>query len=82
MDTIQQKLSQEIAFEQFLAFTYLVNSDKNKYGSLLNNLKQQQSLKHDQYPKTVSDALNVLNNHKLDNIGKNTMKKQKKTKRK
>ena len=73
----ETKKFQEIAFEQFLAFTYLENGDKSKYGSLLNNLKQQQSLKHDQYPKTVSDALNLLNNHKLDNIGKKYNEKTK-----
>jgi len=34
--------SQGIAFEQFMAYTYLENSDQNKYGTLMNNLKQQQ----------------------------------------
>jgi hypothetical protein len=44
--------NQENAFEKFLAYSYLENSDKAIYGSLMNNLKQQQSLKHHQYPKT------------------------------
>ena len=67
---------QETAFEQFLAYIYLENSDKSKYGSLLNNLKQQQSLKHDQYPKTIVDALNVLNNHQYDSTYKITSEKR------
>jgi hypothetical protein len=50
-----------------LAFIYLDNADKKKYGSLLNNLSQQQSLKNDQYPKTINDAKQVLDNHRHDN---------------
>jgi hypothetical protein len=52
-DPQEDRKVQEIAFEQFLAYAYLENSDKAKYGSLLNNLRQQQSLKHDQYPKFI-----------------------------
>jgi transposase-like protein len=61
---------QEIAFEQFMANTYLENSDQNKYGTLMNNLKQQQSLQNDQYPKTLIDATNVLSTHKFDYTNK------------
>jgi hypothetical protein len=68
---------QGIAFEQFLAYAYLEKSDKAKYGSLLNNLRQQQSLKHDQYPKSIADASNVLNNHKVDNLGRRGQDKSK-----
>jgi hypothetical protein len=69
-DKQEMRRNQESAFEKFLAYTYLQNSDKTKYGSLMNNLKQQQSLKHDQYPKTIADASNVLNSHKFDNLGR------------
>ena len=61
---------QEIAFEQFMAYTYLENSDQNKYGTLMNNLKQQHSLQNDQYPKTLNHATNILSNHKFDNSNK------------
>lgn len=52
---------------QFLAYAYLENSDKSKYGTLLNGLQTQQSLKNDQYPKTITEATNVLSNHRFDN---------------
>jgi hypothetical protein len=57
------------SFSQFLAFTYLDNADKTKYGSLLSTLQTQQSLKNNQYPLTITDANNVLSGHRLDNIG-------------
>jgi hypothetical protein len=68
---------QEITFEQFLAYAYLANSNKAKYGSLLNNLRQQRSLKHNQYPKFIADASNVLNSHKFDNLGRRGQDKSK-----
>ena len=58
------------AFNQLLAFTYLENSDKAKYGSLLIGLQTQQSLKNNQYPQTITEANNVLSNHRFDNAGK------------
>ena len=54
-------------YERFLAYMYLSNADKAKYGSILQGLNTQQSLHNDQYPKTVVDANNVLSNHKFDN---------------
>jgi hypothetical protein len=42
--------NQENSFEKYLAYTYLKNSDEAKLGSLMSNLKQQQSLKHDRFP--------------------------------
>jgi hypothetical protein len=50
-------------------FTFLENSGKEKYGSLLIGLQTQQSLKNNQYPKTVTEANNVLSNHRFDNAG-------------
>jgi hypothetical protein len=50
-DAIIQTLVQQ-ASEQFMAFIYLENSDRKKYGSVLNNLNSQKSLGNDQYPKT------------------------------
>jgi hypothetical protein len=52
--------------EQLFAFLYMENSDHEKYGSLLKGLNSQKSLGHDQYPRTLSEANNVLSNHKLD----------------
>jgi hypothetical protein len=65
-DKQEMRRNQENTFERFLAYTYLENSDKTKYGPLMNTFKQQQSIKHDQYPKTIADVSNELNSHKFD----------------
>jgi hypothetical protein len=69
-DPDKVKECQDTAFEQLLAFIYMNNADRKRYGSLLLNLQQQQSLKNNQYPKTIPEATSVLSNHKLDNAGK------------
>jgi hypothetical protein len=46
-----------------VAYTYLDNSDKTMYGSILTGLQMQQSLKNNQYPKTITEANHVLSNH-------------------
>ena len=45
----------EQAFNQFLAYLYLDNSDKVKYGSILSGLNTQQSLGNNQYPKSITE---------------------------
>jgi hypothetical protein len=54
------KICEEKIFESFLAFLYLENADRTKYGSLLTGLNTQQSLGNNQYPKSVTEANNVL----------------------
>ena len=54
------------AYEEYLAYTFLVNSDSSKYGSLIKNLAQQQSLKNTQYPKSLTAASEVLLEHQWD----------------
>ena len=71
---------------------YLENSDPQKYGSVFKSLSQQKSFGNNQYPKNITAASNILNNHRLDNSsekivvtsnkrgnkdGKNTNKDQK-----
>jgi hypothetical protein len=45
-------------YEQFLAYVFLSNADKAKYGSIFKGLSTQQSLSNDQYPRTVINANN------------------------
>uniref|UniRef100_UPI00352359D8 hypothetical protein n=1 Tax=Salmonella enterica TaxID=28901 RepID=UPI00352359D8 len=52
--------------EEYLAYTFIINSDNNKYGSLIKSLAQQQSLKNTQYPKTLTAASEVLMEHQWD----------------
>jgi hypothetical protein len=60
-----QNLS-NMAFEQYCAYLYLEQSDKKKYGSIMNGFSTQYSLNNDQYPKSLIEAVNVLSNHKFD----------------
>ena len=54
------------AFEELKAYTFIANSDQNKYGTLVKNLAQQQALKNTQYPKTLTAASEVLMEHQWD----------------
>ena len=54
------------AYEEYMAYTFLINSFQNKYGSLIKNLAQQQSLKNTQYPKSLTAASEVLLEHQWD----------------
>ena len=68
-------------YERFLAFIFMQQSDHDKYGTLLKTLNAQHSLHNNQYPKTVSEASNVLSNHKHDPECHEKMKKLKKDKK-
>ena len=52
--------------DQFFAYLYMENTDKAKYGLLLSGLDTQYSLGNKQYPKTMVEAQNVLDNHTFD----------------
>jgi hypothetical protein len=54
------------SFQQLMAYLYMENADQDKYGSILVGLNTQKTLKNDQYPKTVTDANNVLSCHRFD----------------
>jgi hypothetical protein len=62
----KNELLQQQAFKQMLAFTYLAHVDQTKYRSILTGLITQQSLCNDKYPKTITEANNVLSNHRFD----------------
>ena len=66
-------------FRRFVAFLFLDNADKNKYGSLITQLSMQQSLGNNQYPKSVTEATNVLSNHRFDTIPSKINSKKKPT---
>ena len=54
------------AYNKFVAYLYLENSDRLRFGSLILGLQSQFSLGSDQYPKTLEDAVAVLSAHKYD----------------
>ena len=57
----------EQAFSKWMAYLLLKNSDYKKYGTLMNGLKEQFAMQHDQYPTSVLAATDILNSHKHDN---------------
>ena len=50
-----------------MLFVLLRNSDQAKYQSLMNGLISQYSMENDQYPKTITTAIDILANHRHDN---------------
>ena len=53
------------AFEKWMAYLIIRGSDQAKYGSLVKGFVSQYSLGNDQYPKTITTAIDVLSNHRL-----------------
>ncbi len=80
MDDSEQEIHIQKASKQILAYLYLSNADQSKYGSLVTNLNTNYSLGQDLYPKTITEANEVLTNHKFDATYKNNQKKDTKEK--
>ena len=57
---------------------YLESADKAKYGSLLTGLTTQKALGTDQFPTTLTDAIEVLSNRPFDKGWNDNYKKKKK----
>ena len=82
-DATQQtvvKACNKAAFDQFVAYLYLDNANQTKYGSILTGLNTQKSLGNDQYRKSITEANNVLSNHKFDSFKPQQTKKHNKNK--
>jgi len=73
----QNTLKQE-GFERFMAYIILRNSDQSKYGSVMGGLITQYSMDHDQYPKSITAAADILTNHRHDNYKQQRNTKQQK----
>ena len=52
--------------DRYIAYVYLHGLDKAKYGLMLKGLRSQYSLSHDQYPKGLEEAINVVGAHRWD----------------
>ena len=57
-------------YSQRMAYMYMDNADKMKYGLLMMGLQTQMSLGNNQYPHTIVEANNVLCNHHSVNTNK------------
>ena len=65
-DVNKQQELKDAALEKLFAFLFLNGSDHSKYGTLINGLKTQFSLGNDQYPKTITAAIDALSDHRFD----------------
>lgn len=67
-------------WEEHYSLVFLVNSDRKKYGSLIQLMSSQFSMGQDQYPKTFKAMKQALQNHQHDNRteAKSESKKDKK----
>ncbi len=74
-DTTLKKEMKDGAFDRWMAYLLIRNSDQAKYGSLSNGLVSQISMQNNQYPKTCTTATDILSNHRFDNRGNLTKKK-------
>jgi hypothetical protein len=57
------------AFDKWMAFLLICNSDQSKHDSLLNGLVSQFSMDNNQYPKIVTAATDIMSNHRHDHRG-------------
>jgi len=81
-DKAKHKACLEESSERFYSYLYMINANKAKYGSLLKGLNTQHLLHTNQFPKTLTDAKSILNNHPHDNANKQKSKKDSKEKEK
>ena len=63
------------AFNKWMAYLLLQNSNQQKYSSMMNGLISQFSMGNNQYPKTIMAATDLLSNHKHDDY-KSSYKKR------
>ena len=68
-DTDKAQMKKE-AFGRWMAYLTLKNSDQKRYGSLVTVMASQYSMKTDQYPANITEAADIMNNHKHDNAKK------------
>ena len=82
-ETDKTKIDKQInaADEQLSTCVYLVNSDKNKHGSMTKGLHSQQALKNRQFSKTFVEGNNVLSKCQFDNSKELKNKNKNKDKR-
>jgi hypothetical protein len=73
-NTTLKQTMKDGAFDRWMAYLLIHNTDQAKYGSLSNGLVSQFSMQNNQYPKTCTTATDILSNHRFDN--RNSTKKK------
>ena len=70
MQDAERTAMKDAAFDKWIAYLFMKSADQARYGSLLTGLATQFSMNNDQYPATLTAAMDILANHKLDNKDK------------
>ena len=74
--TKKTKIKNE-SLDKWLAYLFMNNRNQSKYGSLVKKLQWQYALGTDQYPKTLTEAIDALSNHSFDaQLYKNRQKRR------
>ena len=63
----EREQARERAKDQFLAVMFLMNSDRNRYGSLVRDIENEYTRGSDTYPATLSAAYDYIVNYRPDN---------------
>ena len=66
-DADEQQRMLNKSFGRWMSYILLRNSDKKKYESIIDGMTSQFSMKNDQFPKSVTDTVDIMSNHKYDN---------------
>jgi hypothetical protein len=73
--TTLKKELKDGAFDKWMAYLLIRNSNQAKYGSLLNGLVSQFFMQNNQYPKSCTTATYIMSNHRFDNRRNSNKKK-------
>eukprot|EP00978_Attheya_sp_CCMP212_P038031 scaffold184587_cov28-Attheya_sp.AAC.1 len=66
VDEAQELALRQAARQHYLAVAFIFNSDRNRFGRLLENLENDYLLGDDNYPKSLTSAYNLLTNFRED----------------
>jgi hypothetical protein len=64
--TNEKLVKKQEAYPRWMAYLLIHGTDQTKYGSLQKGFVSQFLLGNDQYPKSITAAIDVLSNHKID----------------
>jgi hypothetical protein len=64
----EREQARDRAKDQFLAVTFLVNSDRARYGSLVRDIENEYTQGSDTYPTTLSAAYDYIVNYRVDKV--------------
>jgi hypothetical protein len=64
--TVERDQAKEVAKDQFLAVMFLLNCDRNRYGTLIRDIENEYTRGTDTYPSSLSAAYDYIVNYRPD----------------